>query len=61
MPQVSFFSPAERQRHKERLRVHDAYALREGHLSYEDLRVRNGLFSSLEILGSSIVFQDNFA
>lgn len=61
MYQVSHYSPAERQQEKERLRASDALALRQGPVSQADLRAQNGFFSSLEIVESSIVCQEDFA
>lgn len=61
MSQIAFYDPAERQREKERHRAADAAALRDGGVSQDDLRARNGFFSSLEIVSSSIVCQEAFA
>jgi hypothetical protein len=61
MYQVGHYRPAERQREKERARASDALDLRQGRVSQADLRARNGLFSSLEIVESSIVCEEVFA
>lgn len=61
MYQVCHYSPAERQMEKERSRASDAYALRSGSRSRDDLRRNNGFFSSLEIVDSSIIGQEAFA
>lgn len=61
MYQVCHYSPAERQMEKERSRASDAYALRSGSRSRDDLRRSNGFFSSLEIVDSSIIGQEAFA
>ena len=61
MRQVCYYSPAERQMEKERQRVSDADDLRSGMVSQDDLRLRNGFFSSLEIIESSIVGEEAFA
>lgn len=61
MYQVCHYSPAERQMEKERSRAADAYALRSGSRSRDDLRRNNGFFSSLEIVDSSIIGQEAFA
>lgn len=54
MPQVSYYSPAERQREKDRAREQDERDLREGRVSREELRLRNGFLAPLEIVGSSV-------
>ena len=61
MSQVCYYSPAERQREKERQRACDAVQLRDGLVSQDDLRARNGFLASLDIVGSSIVCQEAFA
>ncbi len=60
MYQVSHYRPAERQEEKERVRASDALALCQGKVSQADLRARNGFFSSLEIVESSIICQEVF-
>lgn len=59
--QVRYYDPAERQREKERQRASDALLLSEGRVSRSDLRARNGFLSSVEIVDSSISFQEVFA
>lgn len=54
MLQVSHYDPIERQREKQRSRDQDDCALREGSVSREELRLRNGFFSSLDLASSSI-------
>ena len=54
MLQVSYYSPAERQREKDRARAQDERDLREGNVSREELRLRNGFLAQLEIVGSSV-------
>lgn len=54
MLQVNYFDPAERQREKARARELDDRALRSGDISREELRSRNGFFSSLEVVSSSV-------
>lgn len=61
MSKVSYYSPAERQREKERQRALDAAQLRDGLVSQDDLRARNGFLASLEVVNSSIVYQEAFA
>jgi hypothetical protein len=61
MLQVRYYDPAERQQEKERQRASDALLLSEGRISRSDLRERNGFFSSVEIVESSISFQEAFA
>ncbi|WP_063976400.1 hypothetical protein [Sphingobium yanoikuyae] len=61
MSNVSYYSPAERQREKERQRVLDAARLRDGLVSRDDLRAQNGFLASLEVVNSSIVYQEAFA
>ena len=61
MLQVRYYDPAERQQEKERQRASDALLLSEGRISRADLRERNGFFSSVEIVESSISFQEAFA
>ena len=61
MMQVRYYDPAERQQEKERQRASDALLLREGRISRGELRERNGFFSSVEIVDSSISFQEVFA
>lgn len=46
---------------KEAARSKDARDLAEGHVSRAELRRSNGLFSSLEIIHSEIVCQDEFS
>jgi hypothetical protein len=58
MLQVSYYDPAERQREKDRAREQDDYALRNGDLSREELRLRNSFLAPLQIVGSSIERQD---
>ncbi|MDV3258103.1 MAG: hypothetical protein LOX97_10070 [Sphingomonas sp.] len=48
------FDPRQRQREKEIARQRDEHDLRAGFVSREQLRARNGFFSSLQIVGSSI-------
>lgn len=60
LPQVCYYDPAERQNAKERHRASDAALLQDGVLSRDDLR-NNGFFSSLMILGASVVCQEEFA
>lgn len=54
MLQVSHYSPAERQREKDRAREQDERDLREGRVSREELRLRNSFLAPLEIVGSSV-------
>lgn len=61
MRQVCHYNPAERQREKERSRASDAFQLDHGHVSQGELRARNGFFSSLEVLSSSVICQEEFA
>lgn len=61
MRQVCYYSPAARQQEKERLRASDAEDLRSGRVSCEQLRARNGLFSSLDVVASSIHCEEAFA
>jgi|TARA_R100000049_G_C1957802_1_gene121984 hypothetical protein len=61
MQQACYYSPAERQQEKERQRASDADDLRSGRVSRNDLRARNGFFSSLEIVESSIICEEAFA
>jgi hypothetical protein len=61
MRQVCYYDPAERQQEKERHRASDEALLRQGRVSRGDLRARNGFFSSLDIVESSIVRQEAFA
>ena len=61
MPQACHYNPAEREQEKERQRAFDAAQLREGEISQADLRARNGFFSSLQIVESSISCQEAFA
>ncbi|MEC3909433.1 hypothetical protein U5A82_02775 [Sphingobium sp. CR2-8] len=61
MMQVRYYDPAERQQEKERQRASDALLLREGRISPAELRERNGFFSSVEVIDSSISFQEVFA
>lgn len=52
-----YFDPRQRQREKEFARECDERDLRDGRVSRQDLSVRNGFFSSLQIVGSSIRHQ----
>ncbi|WP_341896750.1 hypothetical protein [Sphingobium sp. YR657] len=61
MMQVRYYDPAQRQEEKERQRASDASLLSEGRVSRSELRERNGFFSSVEIVESSISFQEVFA
>lgn len=61
MPEVCYYDPAERQREKERLRASDALQLRRGDISQHDLRQRNALLASFEIVDSSLRCQEVFA
>lgn len=61
MQQVCYYSPAERQQEKERQRASDADSLRAGRISRHQLRMRNGLFSSLEVVSSSVICEEAFA
>lgn len=61
MRQVCYYDPAEREREKERHRAFDESRLRDGDVSRQELRERNGFLSSLEIVDSSIVCQEIFA
>lgn len=61
MQQVCYYSPAERQREKERQRAADAEDLRIGNVSRDELRRRNGFFSSLDVVGSSMICAEVFA
>lgn len=54
MMQLSSYDPRERQREKHLARVQDDCDLREGRLSRDQLRARNGFFSSLDLAGSSV-------
>jgi hypothetical protein len=54
MVQVSYYDPAERQREKDRAREQDDRALRNGEVSRDELRLRNGFLAPLQIVGSSI-------
>jgi len=54
MLQVSYFNPVGRQREKALARELDDRALRSGAISREELRHRNGFFSSLQIVSSSV-------
>jgi len=54
MRQILYFDPIERQHEKARAREIDDRALRSGSVSREDLRDRNGFFSPLEIVHSSV-------
>lgn len=54
MRQQCHFEPAERQREKARARAADDRALRSGEISREELRARNGFFSSLDVVSSSV-------
>lgn len=60
MQQACYYSPAERQKEKERQRASDADDLRSGRISRDELRARNGFFSSLDIVGSSIICEEAF-
>lgn len=61
MQQVCYYSPAERQREKERQRASDANDLRSGRISRGELRARNGFLSSLDVIESSIICEEAFA
>ena len=61
MLQVSHYDPIEREREKQRARDQDDRALRQGSLSIEELRFRNGFFSSLDLAGSSVRRRRNLA
>jgi hypothetical protein len=61
MHQACYYSPAERQQEKERHRASDADDLRSGRISRDELRARNGFFSSLDIVESSIICEEAFA
>lgn len=61
MRQVCYYSPAERHNEKERQRALDAECLRLGAVSREDLRLRNGFLSSLDVVSSSIICEEVFA
>ncbi|HZF93884.1 MAG TPA: hypothetical protein VEZ20_03325 [Allosphingosinicella sp.] len=52
-----YFDPWQRQRDKEFARERDEQDLRAGAVSRQDLSARNGFFSSLQIVGSSIRHQ----
>ena len=54
MPPVSHYSPAERQREKDRAREQDDRDLREGRVSRDELRARNAFLAPLEIVSSSV-------
>lgn len=54
MRQLCHFNPAERQQEKARARAADDLALQSGEVSRDELRARNGFFSSLEIVSSSV-------
>ena len=54
MSQLSYYSPAERQSEKDRAREQDERDLRQGHVSREELRLRNGFLAPLEVVGSSV-------
>lgn len=60
MRQVCYYDPAERQREKERSRASDAAALSSGFVSRRDLSVRNGFFSSLQVIDSAVICQEVF-
>lgn len=61
MPEVCLYDPAERQMEKERSRAADEADLRSGSVSRGDLSARNGFFSSLQIVDSSVICQEVFA
>lgn len=61
MLKVSHYVPAERQREKNRAREADDFALRNGQISRVDLQRQNGFFASLEIISSSLEFQDELS
>lgn len=61
MRQACYYSPAERQREKERQRAADAEDLRLGNVSHDELRLRNGFFSSLDVVSSSMICAEVFA
>lgn len=54
MLQVSHYDPVERQREKDRARERDDRALRNGDISREALRMRNGFLAPLDVVSSSI-------
>lgn len=61
MLQVCLYDPAERQREKERSRALDEADLRSGSVSHAEMSARNGFFSSLHVIESSVVCQEVFA
>ena len=60
MLQICYYSPAERDREKERQRASDEAQWREGKVSQADLGARNGFLSSLQIIASSISCREVF-
>lgn len=61
MLRMGHLDPAERQKEKERSRASDADQLRRGSVSSNVLRGRNGFFSSLEVVSSSVSRPEDFA
>lgn len=61
MPQVCYYNPAERQLEKEHQRQLDAAQLHVGQVSADELKKRNGFFSSLEIVHASVACEEVFA
>jgi hypothetical protein len=60
MSQVCYYDSAERHQEKERHRASDVDDLLSGRISREQLRLRNGLFSSLQIIDSSVICEEAF-
>lgn len=54
MQHIDGYSFSDHQRAKDASRARDESNLRNGHVSREDLRAANGVFSSLDIAASSI-------
>jgi hypothetical protein len=54
MQHIGRYSFSDHQRAKEASRAKDESDLRNGHVSREELRAANGVFSSLDIAASSI-------
>lgn len=52
---------AARQRQKEAARLKDEQDLRDGTVSRDELKRRNGLFSGLEIVSSSMITREDFS
>lgn len=61
MLKIRLYDSAQRQQEKERQRALDAAALQSGQVSRDDLRVRNGFLSSLEVIDSSITCKEVFS